>query len=69
MPGGSPYFRSERAVEHLYTDLEILFARIAKSFRGQTLSEFHDSFVAAGRSCASAPRELLAAPLSTSTPI
>jgi hypothetical protein len=46
MPGGSPYFATEDAVQGLYDDLEVLFERIAGSFQGQTLSGFHDEYVA-----------------------
>jgi hypothetical protein len=40
MPGGSPTFRSERDVERLYEDLEVLFSRVSRSFAGATLAEF-----------------------------
>jgi hypothetical protein len=44
MPGGSPTFQTERDVEGLYDDLELLFG-VAEAFRGKTLSDFHDEFV------------------------
>jgi hypothetical protein len=41
MPGGSPTFRTEAAVEHLYDDLGALFAHAAaRGGRGMTLGEF-----------------------------
>jgi hypothetical protein len=40
MPGGSPTFRSEREIERLYEDLEVLFSRVSRSFGGATLCEF-----------------------------
>jgi hypothetical protein len=40
MPGGSPTFPSEESIERLYRDMEKLFARAARHFRGATLSEF-----------------------------
>ncbi len=46
MPGGSPNFSDERAIDKLYEDLEALFARIAQRFQGATLTQFHDEFVA-----------------------
>jgi hypothetical protein len=41
MPGGSPTFRDERAIEGLYSDLRALFALAAKLCRPATLGEFH----------------------------
>jgi hypothetical protein len=41
MAGGSPTFLNERDIERLYADLEALFERIARSFKGQTLTEFY----------------------------
>lgn len=41
MPGGSPTFRSMRAVERLYENLEMLFAELSAWCRGMTLAEFH----------------------------
>ena len=49
MPGGSPYFPTEPAVEGLYRDIEQLFEHAAGRFRGMTLSEFHDSFKRSGQ--------------------
>jgi hypothetical protein len=40
MPGGSPRFPTDDSIERLYGDLNVLFAEIAKKFRGMTLSEF-----------------------------
>ncbi len=41
MPGGSPIFKTEAAIERLYRDLERLFADARHHFRGQTLTEFY----------------------------
>jgi hypothetical protein len=41
MPGGSPTFPDEAAIEALYGDLEALFEWIQHRFRAATLSEFH----------------------------
>lgn len=47
MPGGSPTFRTKASIERLYADLERLFAAAtAAGFRGQTLAEYHEAFVA-----------------------
>lgn len=47
MPGGSPTFRTAASIEKLYADLERLFAAArTMQFRGQTLAEYHDAFVA-----------------------
>lgn len=40
MPGGAPSLPDERAIERVYGDLRALFADVATSFRGMTLSEF-----------------------------
>jgi hypothetical protein len=44
MPGGSPTFPSEWAVDLLYDHLEQLFAKSQADFRGATLSEFRAEF-------------------------
>jgi len=41
MPGGSPTFPNEPAIEALYEDLETLFSDAGHGFTGQTLTEFH----------------------------
>ena len=41
MPGGSPTFRDEAAIDALYDDLEQLFAYIAQRAEGMTLAEFY----------------------------
>jgi hypothetical protein len=41
MPGGSPTFRDEKAIDRLYGDLRALFALAAKTCRPATLTEFH----------------------------
>jgi hypothetical protein len=45
MPGGSPTFRTERDIERLYVDLEILFERASRHFVGETLSGFAQEFI------------------------
>lgn len=44
MPGGSPYFTDERAVERLYEQLEQLFGAAADAFKGATLQEFQREY-------------------------
>lgn len=44
MPGGSPVFKSEKAIEELFSDINILFAQIAKHFTGMTLHEYYKQF-------------------------
>lgn len=46
MPGGSPRFSTEKSIERLYDDLEALFAHACKFCDGQTLTEYHQCFVA-----------------------
>ena len=45
MPGGSPRFPTEDAIESLYEDLESVFTEAAKHFRGATLREFYDEML------------------------
>ena len=40
MPFGSPTFPSEGAIEKLYQDMEQLFARLSKEYRGIGLSDY-----------------------------
>ena len=47
MPAGSPNFADERAIDCLYDDLEVLFARVAKHFSGATLGQFYDELTLA----------------------
>ncbi len=49
MPGGSPVFPDEAAIERLYADLEALFGATKGRFEGATLTEF------ARQVCASVP--------------
>jgi len=42
MPGGSPYFRTSKDIEKLYSDIDILFCEASKTFKGRTLKEFYD---------------------------
>ncbi|NUP88231.1 MAG: deacetylase [Candidatus Sumerlaeia bacterium] len=45
MPGGGPYFRTERDIDRLYgEDLEPLFEQIAQHFTGATLAGFRERF-------------------------
>jgi|CXWL01.1.fsa_nt_gi hypothetical protein len=44
MPGGSPLFKSESAIEQLYRCLESLFAEASVHFAGCTLSEYFEQF-------------------------
>jgi peptidoglycan/xylan/chitin deacetylase (PgdA/CDA1 family) len=46
LPGGSPTFRSPGSVEALYADMERLFEAAAARLQGETLSEYHDRWVA-----------------------
>lgn len=41
MPGGSPTFKSIESIDKLYSDLNVIFTLIAKSFEGCTLKEFY----------------------------
>ncbi len=45
MPGGSPTFADEDAIECLYDDLEALFAYASQRCRPLTLAEFHQDYV------------------------
>ena len=47
MPGGSPWFGDEAAVEALYARLETLFAAAARHCRPMTLSEFRGEWARA----------------------
>ena len=44
MPGGSPNFKSESAIEQLYHCLDSLFAEASVHFAGCTLSEYFEQF-------------------------
>jgi len=46
MPACSPNFPTERSIENLYHDLDALFQAAHPHFKGQTLAEYHDLFVA-----------------------
>jgi len=48
MPGGSPAFPNQEAIERLYRDMERLFAEAARTYRGATLTDFWRGFT--GRS-------------------
>ena len=47
MPGGSPTFANEDAIERLYEDMEAVFEAAARTCRGQTLTEFRDGWISA----------------------
>lgn len=47
MPGGSPLFKSESAIEQLYRCLESLFSEASVHFAGCTLSEYFEHFTEA----------------------
>lgn len=44
MPGGSPTFATEAAIEALYEHMETVFARIAQHFAGMTLTDYARTF-------------------------
>lgn len=52
MPGGSPAFPTPDSIEQLYRDLEILFERIARDFRGCGLTAYARRLRAASRQMA-----------------
>lgn len=58
MPGGSPIFPTERAVEQLYETLEMLFSRAREDFVGKTLAQFHDELPEQAREAAAQHREI-----------
>lgn len=45
MPGGSPTFRTERSIEQLYYDLEIIFSIAAKYCRGIGITDYAKKYV------------------------
>jgi hypothetical protein len=47
MPGGSPTFTTPESIESLYRDMEALFAEIAKTFHGMTLTGYAKAVAAA----------------------
>ncbi len=54
MPGGSPSFPTEAAIEQLYARLESLFSLASGRFVGLTLAEYHQRFVQQSSRCGSA---------------
>jgi hypothetical protein len=44
MPGGSPTFPTDRDIESLYEDLEVLFSLVQGTFVGATLTEYYQRF-------------------------
>jgi hypothetical protein len=50
MPGGSPTFRDEAAIEGLYADLEQLFSHLASRCQGRTPAEYYQHFCATSAS-------------------
>lgn len=51
MPGGSPRFATERSIERLYEDLDGLFAHVARSWQGATLTEYYERFSEHAMAC------------------
>jgi hypothetical protein len=49
MPGGSKTFPDERSIDLLYENMEKIFDDAARTYRGQTLAEFVQDKMAAGR--------------------
>lgn len=45
MPGGSPYFENEEAIEILYERLELFFAEMSTTHEGKTLQEIYNVFL------------------------
>lgn len=41
MPGGSPTFQTEEAIESLYSKLNVLFERVSLSYTGSTLMSYY----------------------------
>ncbi len=46
MPGGSPAFPTSQTIDKLYSDIETHFRIAQKSFQGQTMFEFYETFSA-----------------------
>ena len=45
MPGGSPYYESEEAIEKMYKELSLLFDYISKKgYVGTTLAEIYNEY-------------------------
>lgn len=44
MPGGSPTFKNEAAIEQLYVDLKLLFSWLQPQTVGMTLTEYYQKF-------------------------
>lgn len=44
MPGGSPYFKNEEDIEHMYSMVENFFEFLSNTYEGATLSRFADEF-------------------------
>ena len=44
MPGGSPYFRTERRVARLYEQVQALFESISSHYSGMTLAEYYKEY-------------------------
>jgi hypothetical protein len=40
MPNGSPTFKTKNSIEHLYSDLGILFNKVSRDFTGITLKDY-----------------------------
>ena len=45
MPGGSPYYKDEKAIENLYQDMEKVFSTAKQlGFKGATLEEYYNKY-------------------------
>lgn len=45
MPGGSPTFDTEEKIEKMYSDIEIVFSKVAEKYEGVTLAQYGDSYL------------------------
>ena len=45
MPGGSPTFDTEEKIEKMYSDIEIVFSKVAEKYGGVTLAQYGDSYL------------------------
>ena len=46
MPGGSPTFDTEEKIEKMYSDIEVVFSKVAENYEGITLSDYGQLFLA-----------------------
>lgn len=45
MPGGSPYFKDDKAIDIMYARLEQLFDYAKENYKGQTLKEYYLDYI------------------------